>query len=118
MGWAAQEGEGRVARVGILGGYRSVNVREAKELVERGYQLVDVRSSREWAGGHAEGARNIPLPDLESSLDELPKDVPVVAMCHTGIRSALAARKLTKLGYTVANLRGGMIAWERAHSKP
>ncbi len=100
--------------MGLFGGYRSVNVREAKQLIADGYQLVDVRSGKEFANGHAEGAKHVSLGRLEEKLDELPKDVPVVTMCHTGIRSAVAARKLKKLGYTVANLRGGLFAWERA----
>lgn len=94
-------------------GYRSVSAPDAKELVEAGHTLVDVRSDKEWEEGHVEGAVHLPLPELGSRLGELPAGTPIVAVCHTGIRSALAARKLAKHGYPVMNLRGGMIAWNR-----
>jgi rhodanese-related sulfurtransferase len=94
--------------------FRTVNVRQAKELIEQGHLLIDVRSEKEWRTGHVDGARHLPLDAIPARLGELPAGTPVVTMCHSGIRSAIAARKLAEHGYSVSSVRGGMIAWNHA----
>ncbi len=82
--------------------------------------LLDVRSLEEYGGpdGHVPGSQLIPLPELEARLAELPTARPVVALCHSGSRSALATLVLQKAGLVqVANLRGGLQAW-KAHGLP
>lgn len=77
--------------------------------------LLDVREYPEYAAGHLEGARLIPLAEIEKRAGELPKDQPIVSMCRTGRRSADAAATLERLGYTnVSQLTGGVMAWEQA----
>src|SRR6266480_6405335 len=44
--------------------------------------LLDVRPSEEFEAGHIEGARSIPLEELEGRLAELPEDGEVVAYCR------------------------------------
>ncbi|MEB3242034.1 MAG: rhodanese-like domain-containing protein [Cyanobacteriota bacterium] len=76
--------------------------------------LLDVRSAEEVAGpdGRLAGSLWIPLPDLEARLAELPAAKPVVVVCHSGSRSALATQQLLKAGrQRVANLRGGLSRW-------
>jgi adenylyltransferase/sulfurtransferase len=78
--------------------------------------LLDVREPWEWAVGNLseQGARLIPLGELESRLGEIPDDRPVVVYCRTGQRSADAARVMRQAGRErVANLRGGIVAWAR-----
>ena len=54
------------------------------------------------------------LPELERRLGEIPAERPVVVLCHSGSRSALATQELIKAGRPqVANLRGGLRAWQR-----
>ena len=79
--------------------------------------LVDVRTPEEYAEGHLPGAANIDwqaagFMDLFSAA--CPAETPVAVYCRTGIRSAEAAKKLSKAGYTVTNLLGGFQAWEEA----
>jgi len=77
--------------------------------------LVDVRGAEEFHGpdGHLAGSLLIPLPELQERLAEIPPERPVVLLCHSGIRSALATQLLIKAGRErVANLRGGLRAWE------
>lgn len=79
--------------------------------------LVDVRSAEEFNGpdGRIPGSLLIPLPELDSRANELPADQPVVVVCHSGSRSALATQQLLKAGLgQVANLRGGISQWEAA----
>ena len=76
--------------------------------------LVDVRSVEELAGpdGRVSGSLSIPLPELDARLEELPRDKPVVVLCHSGSRSSLATQLLLKAGRPlVANLRGGLSRW-------
>jgi rhodanese-related sulfurtransferase len=95
--------------------YAAVGPREAENLVlRRGAVMLDVREQYEWASGHAPAARNIPVGTLGGRLSDVPADRPVIAVCHTGLRSARAARLLGHHGYEAYNLRGGMTAWSNA----
>ncbi len=74
--------------------------------------LVDVRSASEFATGHVPDAVNIPLHELETRLNEVPTDKPVIVICASGNRSQTGARLLTQAGRTdVYNLKGGTMAW-------
>lgn len=78
--------------------------------------LLDVREAEEYTGelGHITGSRLIPLKTLAQHADELAdwRHAPVVAICRAGVRSTTAAAILTSLGFEqVANLKGGMLAW-------
>ena len=77
--------------------------------------LVDVREADEWAAGHAPNAIHIPLAELPARIDELPEsDDTVAIVCRMGGRSARAVMWLVHQGYDVANVEGGMLAWQRA----
>ncbi len=74
--------------------------------------VLDVRNRPEWDAGHIPGARLIPLPELTSRLDELPKDAPIRVHCQGGARSAVAASVLRANGFTdVTDLSGGFASW-------
>ena len=52
------------------------------------------------------------MPELEQRRGEIPTGKPVVVVCHSGSRSALATQQLLKEGFNqVANLRGGLSRW-------
>ena len=77
--------------------------------------LLDVRGFDEFAAGHAPGAACIPLPDLERRVGELPTDRPVLVMCQSGGRSAIAAERLRALGMNnITDVQGGFSAWRQA----
>jgi len=83
----------------------------ARRLVAGGALLLDVRTPGEFAAGHIEGAINVPYDDVEARLAELgPASRPIVAYCHSGRRSGIAATALRARGYTVWDL-GAMTAW-------
>jgi rhodanese-related sulfurtransferase len=95
--------------------YATIPASRAQELMrQRRAVLLDVRQISEWDSGHALNARHIPLGALAARLDELPAGRPVVAVCESGLRSARAARLLSRQGHEVYNLRGGMRAWAGA----
>jgi rhodanese-related sulfurtransferase len=79
--------------------------------------LIDVSEPREFASGHAAGAKNVPLGGLETS-SELPKNkaLPLVVLCPTGSRASRAVAILRKLGYQNSRaLAGGLAAWREAN---
>lgn len=81
-----------------------------------GLHIVDVRNPGEVleALGHIEGAQVIPLNELKARLGEVPRDKPVVAVCHAGMRSGQATVIMRAAGLQrVANLRGGMLLWSQ-----
>lgn len=73
--------------------------------------VIDVREPQEYAQGHIQHARLMPLSQLRSRVGELPKDRPIVCVCLSGSRSAAATRQLRALGYSARNLTGGMLGW-------
>jgi len=74
--------------------------------------LLDVREPWEYQEGHVPGAQLIPLGELEQRVKEVPRDRPVLAICHSGQRSLAAAGYLQQLGYpSVSNVDGGTAAW-------
>jgi hydroxyacylglutathione hydrolase len=87
----------------------------ATTLAADGAQLVDVRNQEEWDRGRIRGAVHIPLGAIERRAEELDASRPVVLFCQSGARSSIAASLLRARGFEqVANLRGGIVAWEAA----
>jgi adenylyltransferase/sulfurtransferase len=81
---------------------------------ERPLVLVDVREPFEFHAGHLEGARNIPLGQLEQRLGELSPRDRAVFVCRIGERSARALALAAAAGHDAAtHLQGGMLAWVR-----
>jgi sulfur dioxygenase len=76
--------------------------------------VLDVREPREVEEslGRIQGAQVIPLNELKARLSEVPRERPVVAVCHAGMRSGQATVILRGAGFErVANLHGGMLLW-------
>lgn len=96
--------------------YANADVQTFKEVVAQPeVQVVDVRTPGEYAGGHLKGAINIDVSATgfeEAATAKLDKSKPVAVYCRSGARSARAAGRLTKLGYKVTNLKGGIMAWQ------
>lgn len=100
--------------------YRDVTVSEAEKLIATpNTYLLDVRTQDEYDEAHLEGAKLIPVSELESRLGELEaeKGKELVVYCRSGSRSAKASEILSKQGYKVANVEGGIIAWQ-SEGKP
>ncbi|HEX2871378.1 MAG TPA: rhodanese-like domain-containing protein [Polyangiaceae bacterium] len=79
-------------------------------------RVLDVRTAAEFDGelGHVPGAVLIPLDELRERVDEVARDKPLVVVCQTGKRSALATTILRQAGVKeIANLAGGMVRWQK-----
>ena len=69
--------------------------------------LVDVRKPVEFDLGSIKGSVNIPVDDLRKRIGEIPKDKKIVLICHSALRSYIAARILEQKGYECCHLAGG-----------
>jgi rhodanese-related sulfurtransferase len=78
--------------------------------------LVDVRPAEEFAAGHIEGARSIPIEELEGRLAELPADREVVAYCRGPFCAYAhdAVRQLQASGRQARRLEDGWPEWQIA----
>ena len=69
--------------------------------------LLDARIPEEYAAGHMEGFRNIPVDELRDRLDEIEPGKPVYVICQSGLRSYIACRILEANGHEAYNFAGG-----------
>lgn len=80
------------------------------------FRFIDVREPHELQGplGQAEGVENIPMKEFLERLDQLDREQPIVLICRSGRRSALAAEAAEEAGFTnVVTAEGGMLAWNQ-----
>ncbi|TCI28721.1 rhodanese-like domain-containing protein [Exiguobacterium sp. SL-10] len=73
--------------------------------------LIDVRETDEFAGGHIKQAKNVPLSEFGTKVDELDRSKPIHVICAAGGRSMNASAYLDSLGFDVINVDGGMMSW-------
>lgn len=99
---------------GLGGGYATVSMEEAQELIPSGeYLIVDVRTAEEYQKAHIPGAILLPIEDIrEGKADSLAdRDQAIMVYCWTGRRAEDAAALLANLGYTHIYNIGGLIDW-------
>ena len=95
--------------------FTRLDVQEAKQKVDEGAQIIDVRTPGEYAGGHATGSINIPHMSVLAQKDKLAADRPLVFICQVGQRSALACEFAAAAGFKdLYNVEGGTDAWIKA----
>ncbi|MDD3415754.1 MAG: rhodanese-like domain-containing protein [Lachnospiraceae bacterium] len=85
-----------------------IHVNDMDNLIGK-VELIDIREPYEYQGGSIKTAKNIPMGNLLSSPEKyLIKDKTYYIMCQSGGRSGNACRTLTKQGFSVINVAGGM----------
>lgn len=87
----------------------SISTSELEQKLKEKIQLLDVRTPSEYRRGHIKGAKNVPLNEIAIYTPATNETLYVI--CHSGVRSKMAAKKLKKKGYDVVNVQGGMSAW-------
>lgn len=99
----------------------SISPQELHQLRHQGQAplLIDVRSVMEYNGGHAEGAVNLPLPQVTpqavQALRQGKDSEPVYVICHSGGRSKTACERLAAANLpNIVNVTGGTAAWKQA----
>jgi len=91
---------------------KEISRASAREMLDQGAQLVDVRVDHEWETGHLPGAVHIPLAELPARAEEIDKDRPVILYCRGGNRSSMATTALAEAGYDAVKLSEGAVGWE------
>lgn len=77
--------------------------------------VLDVRARSEWNDFHIEGSLNVPLPELERRIAEVPRDRRIALHCLSGYRSSIASGILERNGiHGFTDLVGGISAWKAA----
>jgi phage shock protein E len=97
-------------------GFENITPEDLREKMngKRDFFLLDVRTPGEHATDAIEGSYLLPVQELSFRVRELPRDKEIIVYCRVGNRSAFAATYLARLGYTVKNLEGGILAWSMA----
>ena len=103
-----------------------IDVTKLKEKLDKGEDIfiLDVRAPEEhnaWKFSYDRYQKTpvIPIDRLASSQnivsEQIPKDKEIVTVCAHGHRSQMAAQMLSKMGYKVKNIKGGMAAWNQVY---
>jgi rhodanese-related sulfurtransferase len=90
----------------------NISAQQLKELIKNqpeGLEIIDVRQPEEYAEGHIDGAKLIPLGQLPAKAGEINWTKDVIIYCRSGARSMHAAEFLSAQGKSVKNLEGGIV---------
>lgn len=91
---------------------KEISTSDAALLRDQGAFILDVREPEEWDEYHIPESTLIPLAQLESRINEIPGDQPIVVVCRSGNRSAVGRDTLLNAGFSqVTSLAGGISTW-------
>ncbi|CAB4950262.1 unannotated protein [freshwater metagenome] len=97
----------------ITGLVETAQWNQIDEFVEKGFDLIDVRSPGEFGRGSIPGARNIPVDEIRSRTSEL-TNKNILVNCQVGQRGHTATMLLKELGFNAVNLDGGYLTWSNS----
>ncbi|MGB0743750.1 MAG: rhodanese-like domain-containing protein [Opitutales bacterium] len=93
---------------------KEISAIQAAKLLETNREaiLLDVREHSELKISRIEGALHIPMGEIPGRAKALPREHPVIILCHHGMRSANVQQYLEAKGFqNIINLAGGIHAW-------
>ena len=105
-----------VAGTSLAGIAKNLSPAEALQLLQSRQEvfLLDVRTPGEFREVRLDGARLIPIDQLQRRMQEVPKDRPVLVYCAVGSRSSQVVGYMARVGFPeVYNLYGGIYAWSK-----
>lgn len=92
-----------------------IDTEEARQLIDDGATVVDVRTQEEFREGHIPGSMHAPVDSFAAHLGDLEGREPLVMVCEVGEASQQAAMLLDAYGGVdgdmVYNLRDGLVEW-------
>ncbi len=94
----------------------NIDVHHLRDMMARdeAFHVLDIREPWETGICGFDGSLMVPMRTLPARLAELPRDKPLVVVCHHGVRSLHATQWLRHMGVDNAvNLQGGIDAWAR-----
>jgi rhodanese-related sulfurtransferase len=81
--------------------------------VEKGFDLIDVRSAEEFSRGSIPGAVSMPVDEIRDRVSEL-TNKNILVNCQVGQRGHTATMLLKELGFNAVNLDGGYLTWSNS----
>ena len=101
------------SKIEEIPGIISISPEEVYEIItnDKDYIIVDVRTQDEYNEGHLEKALLIPVDELDQRIGELPKDLPIIVYCRSGVRSRKAAEILIENEFSQVYDMGGILDW-------
>jgi rhodanese-related sulfurtransferase len=88
-----------------------ISVDQAYQMYQEGAFVLDVRTQEEWNQYHVPNTTLIPLDQLQSRLNELPKDKQIIVVCRSGGRSHEGRDVLLSAGFQATCMTGGLNEW-------
>ena len=104
---------GYIAENLISGLVETAQWNQIDEFVEKGFDLIDVRSKEEFSRGNIPGARSMPVDEIRDRLSEL-TNRNILVNCQVGQRGHTATMLLKELGFNAINLDGGYLTWSNS----
>jgi rhodanese-related sulfurtransferase len=90
----------------------TISVSDAYNMYQNGAFVLDVRTQEEWNEFHAPNTTLVPLDQLASRLNEIPRDREIVVVCRSGNRSQQGRDILLNAGFEqVTSMTGGLNEW-------
>ena len=86
----------------------SLEPENLEDLLQEGYQLVDVREQDEWDAGHHKGARHLPMGEIIENIDDFKNNEKYIFVCRSGVRSGRVTNFMISKNIESYNLSGGM----------
>ncbi len=90
---------------------RSVTAEVAKDMLDDGAEIIDVRFEEEYEESFIPGSVLLPLPDLRSHIPDLDKDKEYLILCAAGVRAAAATLLLRQKDIKATFIEGGIKHW-------
>lgn len=92
----------------------NISSTEAKEMYDNRIKFIDVREAAEHEAARIPNTILIPMSEIQSRIEEIPKDEEIVIYCRTGNRSGILIQQLLQFGYTnLYNLKHGIVDWHQ-----
>jgi len=93
---------------------RNIDTDTAKKHYDNNVEFLDVREQDEFDQARIPGSTLLPMSQMNSRWQEIPKDKEVVVYCRTGNRSAVLLSQLSQMGFTnLMNLEKGIVDWHQ-----
>jgi rhodanese-related sulfurtransferase len=88
-----------------------VSVLEARQMLEHGAEMIDVRDEHEWRAGHSRHSVHVPMAELSTATTVLSRGHPLIVVSRSGRRAAEAVVHMRAAGLDAVRLDGGLHAW-------
>ncbi|MGB9936267.1 MAG: rhodanese-like domain-containing protein [Methanobacterium sp.] len=98
----------------------SITPKDALKLIEKhkddpNFEILDIRSDREYSLGHIPGAKSLHYEghEFQRKVENLDKEKEYVIYCKSGVRGGYFLNQMEKSGFNKAhNIQGGFMGWQ------